>query len=92
MVVPYGKILEKAHIDIIGSSISIAAKIVFVAQPNQVLLGESLYNIISSVAQNNKRNVVYDNKQFLKVNLNELKWNYKSNLSGRVYSVYNYLK
>jgi adenylate cyclase len=45
LVVPYGKILEKAHIDIIGSSISIAAKIVSVAQPNQVLIGESIYNI-----------------------------------------------
>jgi class 3 adenylate cyclase len=38
LVVPYGKIL-------IGSSISIAAKIVSVAQPNQVLIGESIYNI-----------------------------------------------
>jgi adenylate cyclase len=91
LVVPYGKILEKAHIDIIGSSISIAAKIVSVAQPNQVLLGESIYDIIFSVEQNNERNFQY-NKRFQKINLDLLKWNYKSNVSGKVYSVYNYLK
>ena len=38
LVVLYGKSLEKAHIDIIGSSISLAAKIASIAKPNQVLL------------------------------------------------------
>jgi adenylate cyclase len=37
LVVLYGKSLEKAHIDIIGSSISLASKIASVAKPNQVL-------------------------------------------------------
>jgi class 3 adenylate cyclase len=37
LIVLYGKNLEKAHIDIIGSSISMAAKIASVAKPNQVL-------------------------------------------------------
>ena len=40
LVVLYGNNLEKAHIDIIGSSISLASKIVSIAKPNQVLVGE----------------------------------------------------
>ena len=54
LVVLYGKNVEKAHIDIIGSSISLAAKIASIAKANQVLLGESIYNILalnSSLAQ-----------------------------------------
>jgi hypothetical protein len=42
----YGNSLEKAHIDIIGSSISLASKIVSIAKHNQVLIGESIYNIL----------------------------------------------
>ena len=48
LVVLYGNNLEKAHIDIIGSSISLASKIVSIAKPNQVLVGESIYNILLS--------------------------------------------
>jgi adenylate cyclase len=45
LVMLYGNNLEKAHIDIIGSSISMASKIASIAKPNQVLLGEAIYNI-----------------------------------------------
>jgi len=48
LVVLYGNSLEKAYIDIIGSSISLASKIVSIAKPNQVLVGESIYNILLS--------------------------------------------
>jgi class 3 adenylate cyclase len=48
LVVLYGKSLEKAHVDITGSSISLAAKIASIARPNQVFVGEFLYNIIFS--------------------------------------------
>jgi adenylate cyclase len=95
LVVLYGKILEKAHIDIIGSSISMAAKIASIAQPNQVFLGESIYDILlSSSAQKNSTNedFSYNSSQFLKVNLDLLKWNYKSHTSGNVYSVYRFLE
>ena len=47
LVVLYGKSLEKAHVDITGSSISLAAKIASIAKPNQVLVGELIYNIIA---------------------------------------------
>src|ERR687885_1138569 len=48
LVVVYGKSLEKSHIDIVGSSISLAAKIASIAKPNQVLVGEFIYNILVS--------------------------------------------
>jgi class 3 adenylate cyclase len=95
LVVLYGKILEKAHIDIIGSSISMAAKIASIAQPNQVLLGESIYDILLSCSaqkNNNNKDFSYNNSQFLKVNLDLLKWNYKSHIGGNIYSVYRFLE
>src|ERR671932_1054664 len=52
LVVLYGKSLEEAHIDIVGSSISLASKIASIAQPNQVLVGEHIYNILHSSANN----------------------------------------
>jgi class 3 adenylate cyclase len=48
LVVLYGKSLEKAHIDIVGSSISLSAKISSIAKANQILLGESIYNILKT--------------------------------------------
>ena len=71
LVVLYGNNLEKAHIDIIGSSISLASKIVSIAKPNQVLLGESIYNILMSSESTS------DNK-FIEINLNPTKWKYLS--------------
>ena len=53
LVVLYGSNLEKAHIDIIGSSISLASKIVSIAKPNQVLVGESIYNILLPAVSKN---------------------------------------
>src|SRR2546427_1258013 len=75
LVVLYGNNLEKAHIDIIGSSISSASKIVSIAKPNQVLVGESIYNILlSSVSHNDFLN----NSKFIEINLDPTKWKYLS--------------
>jgi adenylate cyclase len=90
LVVLYGKILGKAHIDIIGSSVSMASKIASIAQPNQVFLGESIYDILLSSKKDNNKDWSYN--RFLKVNLDLFKWNYKSHSSGNVYSVYRYLE
>lgn len=98
-VVLYGKILEKAHIDIIGSTISVASKIASIASPNEVLVGESIYEILSSLGYDNNNNNKRDknsfsfcSNHFLKVNLDLLKWKYISHVTGSVYSVYRYLK
>jgi class 3 adenylate cyclase len=47
-VVLYGKSLERSHIDVVGSSISMAAKIISVAHTGQIIVGRSLYENLPS--------------------------------------------
>jgi len=56
LVVLYGKSIDRAHIDMTGSSISLASKIASFAQPNQVVVGEFIYNIIVSSKDKNSLN------------------------------------
>jgi class 3 adenylate cyclase len=89
LVVLYGTSLEKAHIDIIGSSISMAVKIASVAKPNQVLIGEFIYNILLSSSNHND---FLNHRKFKEVKLNPIKWNYPSPSNpGSIYRVYEYL-
>ena len=83
LVVLYGKSLEKAHLDIVGSSISLASKIASIAKPNQVLVGEFVYNILkSSVAPSS----------FREINLDPTKWKYLSHSDPEsLYHVYEYI-
>ncbi|PWU78604.1 MAG: hypothetical protein DLM72_21710 [Candidatus Nitrosopolaris wilkensis] len=84
LVVLYGNSLEKAYIDIIGSSISLASKIVSIAKPNQVLVGESIYNILLS------SEFISDGK-FIEINLDPTKWKYLSRSDPEsMYRVYEY--
>ena len=83
LVVLYGKSLEEAHLDILGSSISLASKIASIAKPNQVLVGELVYNILkSSVASSS----------FKEINLDPAKWKYLSRSDpDSLYHVYEFL-
>jgi adenylate cyclase len=88
LVVLYGKSLENAQIDIIGSSISMAAKIASLAKPNQLLVGELIYNILAS-----KEKDFLNNSQFIEVNLDPIKWKYLSYFDAEsMYRVYEYLQ
>ncbi len=53
-VVLYGKNLDTSHIDLIGSGISIAAKITALAKPNQILISENVFENIVNVAKDIK--------------------------------------
>jgi class 3 adenylate cyclase len=87
LVVLYGKNLEKAHVDITGSSISLAAKIASIAKPNQVLVGELIYNIIAD-----SKDKESDNVKFEEVRLDPIKWKYLSQSDPQsFYHVYQYL-
>jgi class 3 adenylate cyclase len=84
LVVLYGNNLEKAHIDIIGSSISLASKILSIAKPSQVLVGESIYNILLSSES-------ISNSKFIEINLDPAKWKYLSRSDPEsMYRVYEY--
>jgi len=88
LVVLYGKSLEKAHVDITGSSISLAAKIASIAKPNQVLVGELIYNIIMSSKDKGSLNKI----KFNEVRLDPIKWKYLSQSDPQsLYHVYEYL-
>ena len=88
LVVLYGKSLEKAHVDITGSSISLAAKIASIAKPNQVLVGELIYNIIMSSKDKGPLNKI----KFNEVRLDPIKWKYLSQSDPQsLYHVYEYL-
>jgi adenylate cyclase len=87
LVVLYGKSLEKAHVDITGSSISLPAKIASIAKPNQVLVGELIYNIIA-----NSKDKESDKIKFEEVRLDPIKWKYLSQSDPQsFYHVYQYL-
>lgn len=85
LVVLYGNDSEKAYIDMIGSSISLASKIVSIADPNQILVGENFYRIVHSSKSINCSN-------FAEVSLNPTKWKYLSHFDPhsrfRVYEYY----
>jgi len=84
LVVLYGNSLEKAYIDIIGSSISLASKIVSIAKPNQVLVGESIHNILLPSES-------IRNSEFMEINLDPTKWKYLSHSDPEsMYRVYEY--
>jgi class 3 adenylate cyclase len=88
LVVLYGKSLEKAHVDITGSSISLAAKIASIAKPNQVLVGELIYNIIVSSEDKGFLSKI----KFNEVRLDPIKWKYLSQSDPQsLYHVYEYL-
>jgi adenylate cyclase len=85
LVMLYGKNLEKAH-----TSRSMAAKVASIAKPNQVLVGEFIYNILLSSAGHNSFLI---NETFIEINLDPIKWNYPSHFNaGGIYHVYEYLE
>jgi adenylate cyclase len=85
LVVLYGKNAEKAHIDLVGSSISLSAKIASFAKANQILLGESIYNIL------NPKSSPAIESTFREVKLDPTKWKYISRSDPEsLYRVYEY--
>lgn len=82
LVVLYGKSIDVAPIDLIGPSISIASKITSAAQPNQILVSQSVYHIFSS------RDSI--RKKFINIKLPYEKWNYVDKSGGRIYELYSY--
>jgi len=90
LVVVYGKDVQKAHIDVLGSAINIAAKIASVTHADQILVGESIYNILG---QTSVEGVCVDKINPLReIKLDTSKWNYPSHINfGSVYKVYEYI-
>ena len=78
-VVLYGKNVDIAHIDIIGSGISIAAKITALAKPHQILISE---NIFETVLEGRK------DISLKKLDIGEKNWDYKNIKTNKILNVY----
>ena len=90
LVVLYGKNLQTSHIDIIGTSISMASKIASTAKADQILIDELIYN---SLVSSGDKDTLYDRIIFREVNLDPKKWKYPSQFkTGNPYRVYELLK
>jgi class 3 adenylate cyclase len=89
LVVVYGKDIQKAHIDVLGSAINIAAKIASITQADQILVGESIFNILCHPTV---EGVWVDKVNLREIKLDTSKWNYPSYLNvGSIYRVYEYI-
>jgi class 3 adenylate cyclase len=75
-VVLYGKSIDRSHIDIVGSSISMAAKMIALAKTWQIVIGQSM-----SENLDNTQNVV-------EMNIDRTRWTYIDEKTGGSYRLY----
>ncbi len=64
--------------DLIGHSITIASKILPLAQPNQMTIGEETYKMLSQEMA----------VQFMKIDPQDKRWNYNHPTTGKIYPIY----
>jgi class 3 adenylate cyclase len=76
-VIQYGRD-EKSHVDILGYSISMTSKITALAQPNQVVISQAIYNGIHPSLR----------KKFSLLQLDPKDWNYTEEGTGEIYRLY----
>ena len=77
-VVLYGKSLERSHIDVIGPSISTAAKMISFASSGQIVVGEQVFEILRRVMSENN---------FVKLDADTSRWSHIQDGQG-TYSLY----
>ena len=78
MVVRYGSDHEKSHVDILGPTMNIAAKIQSMAKPQQILIGAHVYEKIHPTVQ----------EKFKKEEWSQTEWKYNDRKTGKPYIVY----
>jgi adenylate cyclase len=72
------RVIRKPHLDVLGYTTSIAAKMTGFATPNQIMIGQSVYESLDSA----------NKSKFKKVNLSKDDWDYINPSTGKVYSIY----
>lgn len=75
-IILYSYDRKKAHIDIIGLCLNLAAKMQNFANPNQIVIGNNVYTELSSPKK----------KYFKKLKFDTRKWDYE--FDGKIYSIY----
>jgi len=79
-IVRYGGDESNSHVDILGPGMSIAAKITNLAKPNQILVGEDVYEKLHPTIKPSFKEVE---------GLGQ--WNYRDRETGKIYRVYAYV-
>jgi len=80
IIVRYGSNAEKSPVDLMGPVLNIAAKIQFLAKPNQILIGDDVFSRLHPSIQKNFQPVIWKNNE----------WRYKSRSTGKIYQVFEY--
>ena len=80
IIVRYGSDKRKSHVDILGPSMNMAAKIQNMAKPNQLLIGGDVYDKLHPETQ----------KSFTKKTFSKTKWKYHHRRTGKLYPIYAY--
>ncbi|MDH3385647.1 MAG: adenylate/guanylate cyclase domain-containing protein [Nitrosopumilus sp.] len=80
IVVRYGSNETTSHVDLMGPVMNIASKIQTMAKPNQILIGQDVYQRLHPATQ----------KNFKGTNWSKEEWKYRSRLTGEIYKVYQY--
>jgi len=78
LVVLYGRDPERSYIDIVGSTISIAAKITQIADPGQIVIGQNVYEVCDSDFR----------KEFIEFMPDPHLWSFKNLRDGTPYKLY----
>lgn len=80
IVVRYGSDETQSHVDLMGPAMNIAAKIQSMAKPNQILIGNDVYEKLHPSSQKEFRAIIWRNNE----------WRYRSRITGEIYKVYEY--
>lgn len=80
IVVRYGADARNSHVDLMGPAMNIAAKIQNMAKPNQILIGNDVYQRIHPATQKEFSQIVWKNNE----------WKYRSRLTGEIYNIYEF--
>ena len=78
LVVLYGRDPMRSYIDVVGASISIAAKITAIASPGQIVIGRDVYELLDSDLQN----------EFAELEVRSDVWSFKDPRDGTLYRLY----
>ncbi|MDH3779273.1 MAG: adenylate/guanylate cyclase domain-containing protein [Nitrosopumilus sp.] len=80
IVVRYGADVENSHVDLMGPAMNIASKIQNMATPNQILIGDDVYQRLHPNSQ----------KDFAKIIWKKDEWKYRSRITGAIYNVFEF--
>jgi len=80
-IIRYGDNEEKSHVDLLGPSMNMAAKIQGKAHPDQILIGDEVYKKLHPSIQEYFEQVKWKNNE----------WGYRHKITGKIYPVYAYI-